>query len=66
MTSLPKRWLRVLLRCQPIVWRLSVQTQGSDTKLVAEMLPYHEAKSTGRSELGGRSVAPLVTQIFGS
>ncbi|HEX2063683.1 MAG TPA: hypothetical protein VHE80_04590 [Acidimicrobiales bacterium] len=40
-----------------------VKTQGSDTKLVAQMQPYYEAKSLGRWELAGRSVPPLVTQI---
>ena len=40
-----------------------VKTQGSDTKLVGQMQPYYEARGIGRSELGGRSVPPLVTQI---
>ena len=40
-----------------------IKTQGSDTKLVAQMQPYYEAKSLGRWELGGRQVPPLVTQI---
>ena len=40
-----------------------VKTQGSDTKLVAQMQPYYEAKSLGRWELAGRPVPPLVTQI---
>jgi hypothetical protein len=40
-----------------------LKTQGSDTKLVAQMQPYYEAKSLGRWELGGKSVPPLVTQI---
>jgi hypothetical protein len=40
-----------------------IKTQGSDTKLVAQMQPYYEAKSLGRWELAGRSVPPLVTQI---
>ncbi len=40
-----------------------VKTQGSDTKLVAQMQPYHEAKSLDRWELAGKSVPPLVTQI---
>ncbi len=40
-----------------------VKTQGSDTKLVAQMQPYYEAGGLGRSELAGRSVPPLVTQI---
>jgi hypothetical protein len=40
-----------------------IKTQGSDTKLVAQMQPYYEAKSLGRTVLAGRSVPPLVTQI---
>jgi Glycosyl hydrolase family 57 len=40
-----------------------VKTQGSDTKLVAQMQPYYEAKGLGRSELAGKSVPALVTQI---
>ncbi|MEW6039166.1 MAG: glycosyl hydrolase family 57 [Pseudomonadota bacterium] len=40
-----------------------VKTQGSDTKLVAQMQPYYEAKSLSRWELAGKSVPPLVTQI---
>jgi hypothetical protein len=40
-----------------------IKTQGSDTKLVAQMQPYYEAKGLQRWELGGKSVPPLVTQI---
>jgi hypothetical protein len=40
-----------------------IKTQGSDTKLVAQMQPYYEAKSVSRMELAGRQVPPLVTQI---
>ena len=40
-----------------------VKTQGSDTKLVAQMQPYYEAKGLSRWELAGRQVPPLVTQI---
>ena len=40
-----------------------VKTQGSDTKLVAQMQPAYEARSLGRIQLAGRSVPPLVTQI---
>src|ERR687887_292901 len=39
------------------------KTQGSDTKLVGQMQPYYEARSLSRSELAGRSLPPLVTQI---
>jgi hypothetical protein len=40
-----------------------VKTQGSDSKLVAQMQPYYEARGLSRVELAGRSVPPLVTQI---
>ncbi len=40
-----------------------IKTQGSDTKLVAQMQPYYEAKGLRRMELAGRMVPPLVTQI---
>ncbi len=40
-----------------------IKTQGSDTKLVAQMQPYYEARSLGRWELAGHMVPPLVTQI---
>lgn len=40
-----------------------IKTQGSDTKLVAQMQPYYEAQSLQRWELAGKSVPPLVTQI---
>ena len=41
-----------------------IKTQGSDTKLVAQMQPYYEAKSqSGDRSISGISVPPLVTQI---
>lgn len=40
-----------------------VKTQGSDTKLVAQMQPCYEARGLGPMELAGRQVPPLVTQI---
>jgi hypothetical protein len=40
-----------------------IKTQGSDTKLVAQMQPYYEAKGLARQALGGFEVPPLVTQI---
>ena len=40
-----------------------IKTQGSDTKLVAQMQPYYEAKGLGRTSLAGKQAPPLVTQI---
>ena len=40
-----------------------VKTQGSDTKLVAQMQPYFEAQGLGRIDLAGKAIPPVVTQI---
>ena len=40
-----------------------IKTQGSDTKLVAQMQPYFEAKTIGRQEFCGKDVPPFVLQI---
>lgn len=40
-----------------------IKTQGSDTKLVAQMQPYYEARNQSRWDLKGKSVPPLITQI---
>ena len=40
-----------------------IKTQGSDTKLVAQMQPYHEAKGRGKRQIGDISVPSCVTQI---
>lgn len=40
-----------------------VKTQGSDTKLVAQMQPWYEAQGLERWALAGKQVPPLVTQI---
>ncbi|MDA8094139.1 MAG: glycosyl hydrolase family 57 [Betaproteobacteria bacterium] len=40
-----------------------IKTQGSDTKLVAQMQPWYEARSLSHWQLAGREVPPLVTQI---
>src|SRR5512142_1417854 len=40
-----------------------IKTQGSDTKLVAQMQPYYEAKGLSRWDLAGKKAPPLVTQI---
>ena len=38
-----------------------IKTQGSDTKLVAQMQPYYEARGLVAATLAGRPVPPLVT-----
>jgi hypothetical protein len=40
-----------------------IKTQGSDTKLVAQMQPYYEARGLSRLDLAGRSIPPLTAQI---
>jgi hypothetical protein len=40
-----------------------IKTQGSDTKLVAQMQPYFEAKGRGKQQIGDVTVPSLVTQI---
>jgi hypothetical protein len=40
-----------------------IKTQGSDTKLVAQMQPYYEAKTLSKQQLGNVNVPPIVSQI---
>jgi hypothetical protein len=40
-----------------------IKTQGSDTKLVAQMQPLYEARGLSRQQVGSVSIPPLVTQI---
>lgn len=40
-----------------------IKTQGSDTKLVAQMQPYHEALGRGRQQIGNVTVPCCVSQI---
>jgi len=40
-----------------------IKTQGSDTKLVAQMQPWYEAQTLGIRELSGIKIPPVVSQI---
>lgn len=40
-----------------------IKTQGSDTKLVAQMQPFYEAKTRGREDYQGKNIPPFVAQI---
>jgi len=40
-----------------------IKTQGSDTKLVAQMQPFYEAQTLQRIQVGGVWIPPIVTQI---
>ena len=59
----PNRLLARNSRGEEISITALIKTQGSDTKLVAQMQPYYEAKSRGRQSLGGQDVPCLVSQI---
>jgi len=40
-----------------------IKTQGSDTKLVAQMQPFYEAKTRNREDYQGKNIPPYVAQI---
>ncbi|MBF0483508.1 MAG: glycosyl hydrolase family 57 [Candidatus Omnitrophica bacterium] len=40
-----------------------IKTQGSDTKLVAQMQPYYEAKGLARQDYADKNIPPFVCQI---
>jgi hypothetical protein len=40
-----------------------IKTQGSDTKLVAQMQPYYEAKGLNHQSVAGKSIPPTTAQI---
>ena len=40
-----------------------IKTQGSDTKLVAQMQPYYEAKSLSKQQLGGIEIPPWLPKL---
>ncbi len=60
---LPNRLVARNSRGDTISITALIKTQGSDTKLVAQMQPYYEAKSRGRQQLGDKEVPCLVSQI---
>lgn len=60
---LPNRLVVKNSRGEEISITALIKTQGSDTKLVAQMQPYYEAKSRDRQQLGGQAVPCLVSQI---
>jgi len=60
---LPHRLICRNSRGEEVSILVLIKTQGSDTKLVAQMQPYYEAKGLSRWELAGKGVPPLVTQI---
>ena len=60
---IPHRLIARNARGETLTITAIIKTQGSDTKLVAQMQPYYEAKGLQRSQLAGRSTPSLVTQI---
>ena len=60
---LPNRLIATNSKGKSIIITALIKTQGSDTKLVAQMQPYHEAKSRGKQQLGKLSVPGCVSQI---
>ncbi len=60
---LPNRLVAMNSNGESISITALIKTQGSDTKLVAQMQPYHEAKNRGRQMIGNISVPSLVSQI---
>jgi len=59
----PHRLVAKNSRGQTLSITALVKTQGSDTKLVAQMQPYYEARGLGRTMIHGHAIPPLVTQI---
>lgn len=60
---IPNRLLVRNSRGESISITALIKTQGSDTKLVAQMQPYFEAKGWGKEQIGNVSVPSCVTQI---
>jgi hypothetical protein len=60
---IPNRLIAKNSRGETISITALIKTQGSDTKLVAQMQPYYEAKGRGRQDIGGISVPSCVSQI---
>jgi hypothetical protein len=59
----PHRLLARNSRGEALVITALIKTQGSDTKLVAQMQPYYEARSRNRAAFAGKQVPPLSAQI---
>jgi hypothetical protein len=60
---IPNRLVARNSKGQTISITALIKTQGSDTKLVAQMQPYHEAKGRGKQQIGNISVPSCVSQI---
>ncbi|NEQ28610.1 MAG: glycosyl hydrolase family 57, partial [Microcoleus sp. SIO2G3] len=60
---IPHRLIARNSRGESIAITALIKTQGSDTKLVAQMQPYYEAKTLDRRTINGIRIPPIVTQI---
>jgi hypothetical protein len=60
---IPNRLVARNSKGQTISITALIKTQGSDTKLVAQMQPYHEAKGRGKQQIGNISIPSCVSQI---
>ncbi|AUC61559.1 hypothetical protein AA637_10555 [Cyanobacterium sp. HL-69] len=60
---IPNRLVAKNSRGETISITALIKTQGSDTKLVAQMQPYHEAKTKDKQSINGVMIPPCVTQI---
>ena len=60
---LPRRLIARNSRGEELSIVALIKTQGSDTKLVGQMQPFHEARSLGPRDFKGRRLPPLVLQI---
>jgi hypothetical protein len=63
MRHLPNRLVCTNSKGETVSIIAIIKTQGSDTKLVAQMQPCYEARSLSKWKLAGIDVPPLVTQI---
>ncbi|BAZ46081.1 hypothetical protein NIES4102_31090 [Chondrocystis sp. NIES-4102] len=60
---IPNRLIAHNSKGETITITALIKTQGSDTKLVAQMQPYHEAKGRGKQQIGNIAVPSCVSQI---
>jgi hypothetical protein len=60
---LPRRLVARNSRGEELSITALVKTQGSDTKLIGQMQPFHEAKGQSPRDLKGKRIPPLVLQI---
>ena len=60
---LPRRLVARNSRGAEVTITVLIKTQGSDTKLIGQMQPFHESRGQQPRQLNGQRVPPLVTQI---